>query len=200
MVTQTTNCITEDVAFAVTRHGVIALWNPAAENILGHSASTAIGQHCWKLLSGQDIYHNPYCSEHCTLREMAFQREPVNNYRASFETNSDGRKLFSISCLLVLAKTENELLLHICHPQKKAIQSGNSNTASRAGQKADTLTKREIEVLNSLTAGKSTRQIAAKMCISITTVRNHVQHILKKLNVHSRLEAAMFIKGLRRTQ
>jgi len=199
VVTQTTNCITEDVAFAVTRHGVIALWNPAAESTLGYSASTAIGQHCWKLLSGQDIYGNPYCSEHCTLRERAFQNEPVNTYRASFKTNSDGWKLFSISCMLVLLKTENELLLHICHPQKEAIQSGNSDTASRAGPKDDTLTNREIEVLNFLTAGKSTHQIAARMCISSTTVRNHVQHILKKLNVHSRLEAAMLVKGLSRT-
>ena len=196
MVTQTTNCITEDVAFAVTRHGVVALWNPAAENILGYSASAAIGQHCWKLLSGQDVYGNPYCSEHCMLREMAFEHGSVNTYQASFKTNSHRRKLLSIKCLLVSLRTEIELLLHICHPQKRSTQSGNSDTLSRTGQKADTLTRREIEVLKFLTAGKSTPQIAARMCISTTTVRNHVQHILKKLNVHSRLEAVMFAKRL----
>jgi len=200
VVTQIQNNVTEDVAFAVTRRGVITLWNAAAEKILGYSASTAIGQHCWKLLCGQDVYGNPYCSEHCTLREMAFRHDSVNNYQACFKTDSEGRKRFSISCLLVFSKAGNDLLLHICHPKTEAIRSGNSDTGirSRAGQKVNTLTRREKEVLNFLTEGKSTRQIASIMCVSTPTVRNHVQHVLNKLNVHSRFEAIMLGKRLSR--
>jgi DNA-binding CsgD family transcriptional regulator len=52
------------------------------------------------------------------------------------------------------------------------------------------LTPREVEVLRSLVAGKSNRQIAETLFISGKTVSVHVTNILAKLSVHSRLEAA----------
>ena len=53
------------------------------------------------------------------------------------------------------------------------------------------LTTRECEVLDMLAAGIRTEQIAAKLFISTTTVRNHVERILHKLGVHTRLEAVI---------
>jgi DNA-binding NarL/FixJ family response regulator len=51
------------------------------------------------------------------------------------------------------------------------------------------LTPRESEVLDALLEGKRTSDIAADGFVSVTTVRNQVQAILTKLNVHSQLEA-----------
>jgi PAS domain S-box-containing protein len=51
------------------------------------------------------------------------------------------------------------------------------------------LTPRQAEVLRRLAAGCSTAQIARDMGISIETVRNHIRHLLRRLGVHSRLEA-----------
>ncbi len=51
------------------------------------------------------------------------------------------------------------------------------------------LTPRQTEVLRLLEQGHSTDQIAQELHLSIETVRNHIRHILKALNVHSRLEA-----------
>jgi DNA-binding NarL/FixJ family response regulator len=51
------------------------------------------------------------------------------------------------------------------------------------------LTDREWEVLRLLAKGVTTAAIAERLGISRTTVNNHVQHILHKLNAHSRLEA-----------
>ena len=51
------------------------------------------------------------------------------------------------------------------------------------------LTAREIEVLRLLADGTSTRTIADSLFISVTTTRNHIQNILRKLEVHSKLEA-----------
>jgi len=56
------------------------------------------------------------------------------------------------------------------------------------------LTPREREILSMLSRGAETRVIAAKLCISPTTVRNHVQHILNKLEVHGRLEAILALQ------
>ena len=53
----------------------------------------------------------------------------------------------------------------------------------------DSLTPREFEVLRALAGGTPTRGIAVDLGISSVTVRNHVQRILGKLRVHSRLEA-----------
>jgi two-component system, NarL family, nitrate/nitrite response regulator NarL len=54
------------------------------------------------------------------------------------------------------------------------------------------LTSREREVLRSLVEGKSGGEIARGMFVSPHTVRSHIQSILAKLQVHSRLEAAAF--------
>jgi two-component system, NarL family, nitrate/nitrite response regulator NarL len=57
---------------------------------------------------------------------------------------------------------------------------------------ADQLTAREIEVLQLLAEGASSGEIATRLSVSPNTVRTHVQGILTKLQVHSRLEAAAF--------
>ena len=51
------------------------------------------------------------------------------------------------------------------------------------------LTGRELEVLELLAEGTPNHELAARMGISRNTVRNHVQNLLTKLGVHSRLEA-----------
>lgn len=54
------------------------------------------------------------------------------------------------------------------------------------------LTSRESQVLELLAKGASSNDIATELCVSANTVRSHVQNILTKLQVHSRLEAAAF--------
>jgi DNA-binding NarL/FixJ family response regulator len=51
------------------------------------------------------------------------------------------------------------------------------------------LTPRQAEVLRLLEFGRSTEQIAHELHLSTETVRNHIRHILRALNAHSRLEA-----------
>jgi DNA-binding NarL/FixJ family response regulator len=55
------------------------------------------------------------------------------------------------------------------------------------------LTQRELEVLDLLAAGKDNHAIAGVLSISPETARTHVQNVLGKLGVHSRLEAAAFV-------
>ncbi|MCL4140213.1 UNVERIFIED_CONTAM: hypothetical protein GTU68_031622 [Idotea baltica] len=52
------------------------------------------------------------------------------------------------------------------------------------------LTNREIEVLRIASKGRSNKEIAAELFLSVNTVRNHMQHVLNKLGAHSKLEAA----------
>jgi DNA-binding NarL/FixJ family response regulator len=70
---------------------------------------------------------------------------------------------------------------------------------ARAGLEGDSaLTKRETEVLKQLALGLSNKEIAQALDISYETVKEHVQHILRKLAVADRTQAAVWAvrKGL----
>ncbi len=54
------------------------------------------------------------------------------------------------------------------------------------------LTEREREILQHLSCGKSNKAIAQALSISHDTVKLHVRHILSKLGLTSRVEAAVF--------
>jgi DNA-binding NarL/FixJ family response regulator len=47
------------------------------------------------------------------------------------------------------------------------------------------LTRRELDVLECLTEGKSAREIAESLHIDYETVRTHKKHIMEKLGLHS---------------
>ena len=53
------------------------------------------------------------------------------------------------------------------------------------------LTPRESEVLQLLAQGQTNRQIAHKLTVSVSTVKIHVEHILAKLHVSDRTQAAV---------
>jgi ATP/maltotriose-dependent transcriptional regulator MalT len=59
-------------------------------------------------------------------------------------------------------------------------------------REAHGLTERELEVLSHLAAGRSNREIAAKLVISEHTVARHVQNIFAKLGVSSRTAATAY--------
>ncbi len=53
------------------------------------------------------------------------------------------------------------------------------------------LSPREREVLELLTKGQTNREIARKLTVSVSTVKIHVEHILAKLGVSDRTQAAV---------
>ena len=70
-------------------------------------------------------------------------------------------------------------------PQEDS-QELNANQA-----KIDELTNREREILAYIAAGESNKQIARSLDVAENTVKVHVQNVLKKLEVNSRVQAAV---------
>lgn len=83
---------------------------------------------------------------------------------------------------LVISERLTELLAH-------ALRSEGSHPsdAEQAG-----LTEREFEILQLIAKGLSNKMIARKLDITEGTVKVHVKHLLKKLNLRSRVEAAVW--------
>jgi DNA-binding NarL/FixJ family response regulator len=87
--------------------------------------------------------------------------------------------------LLVTPKTAATLLSRVA-----ALGTKNGQEA------ADTpLTPRESEVFGLIEEGLSNKQIARRLCIELPTVKQHVHHILEKLQVSRRGEAVARLRG-----
>ena len=73
-----------------------------------------------------------------------------------------------------------------------AHQAGSGGSGpSRGTEQIENLTPREIEVLRLLSQGQTNPQIAQNLLVSRGTVKIHVQHIISKLGVSDRTQAAV---------
>ena len=58
------------------------------------------------------------------------------------------------------------------------------------------LSKRELEILNLIAQGHSNEEIAAKIFVSVSTVKTHNQNLFEKLDVKRRIQAVEKAKRL----
>jgi DNA-binding NarL/FixJ family response regulator len=79
-------------------------------------------------------------------------------------------------------------------PENSKLNEIKTRLATRIDPQADDvpLTRREYQVLRHLAYGLSNREIGRSLNISIETVKEHVQNILRKLNAADRTEAAVW--------
>lgn len=76
---------------------------------------------------------------------------------------------------------------------RKVINTFNSNLSSKKVE--DLLTHREFEVIELLSKGFLYKEIADQLCISISTVKRHINHIYEKLQVQNKTEAVNKLYG-----
>lgn len=82
-----------------------------------------------------------------------------------------------------------EIVVDVPDARPRSRRSAQPDQALRL---AGHLTSRERECLLMLVEGLDTAAMMARLCVSRTTVRTHLQAVLTKLGVHSRLEAVSF--------
>lgn len=189
----------------------IVLWNEAAEVLLGFKESDVLGKPCWEIL-GCPSWTRRCCADHEDARALACA-ECAPAFESELSTGSGERVWVSITTILAAAGHDAPLRVHLLQELRRQRQLEELlrhvvSTASRvaspdahdahdendgnrrwSGHSARGVTEREREVVRLLAQGRSTAQIAALLGISPRTIRNHVQNILCKLHVHSRLEA-----------
>jgi two-component system, NarL family, nitrate/nitrite response regulator NarL len=77
-------------------------------------------------------------------------------------------------------------------PDAGDSQAAPLETSPREASGLDLLSPREREILDLIARGDSNKLIARQLDIAETTVKIHVQHILRKLNLSSRVQAAVY--------
>jgi len=194
-------------AFAADGEGLIVAWNGAAEKEFGTTAEKALGQFCGTIVQGRDEC-GPVCSEHCPVRHSVAQGQPMGEFDLQAGTGR-GQRWLSVAVLTAYVNGSSiPFAIHLMTPvevrkrlemvirdfvisntglpleQVKAVL-GSQRSAARETR----LSERELEILRLLAKGGTTSSIANQLHISRDTVSNHIQHILGKLNVHTRLEA-----------
>jgi two-component system, NarL family, response regulator LiaR len=81
--------------------------------------------------------------------------------------------------------------------EKEVYVNGNENFVPNTSLAAQLeLSKRELEVLNLLAQGYSNQEIAAKLFVSLSTVKTHNQNVFEKLDVKRRTQAVEKAKRL----
>jgi len=194
-----------DGAFVIDDELRVVYWNNAAENILGFTGDDVTCQYCSHLLQGRDERQQLICREHCQVAKMALHSKPVPNYDVRMRTKDGADRWLNISVFTFkMNGGENKrAIVHLFHDSKtldekylaqviEAIRRYHENPTEIkpvGGTNTESLTSREVEILTFLAKGHGTREIAWHFSISPNTVRNHIQNILQKLQVHTRLDA-----------
>lgn len=102
------------------------------------------------------------------------------------QKNLDSNELFD----LVLGVTHGEVA--VTHATAAHFMKNVSLGRNRHSEPMEQVTARELEVLNLAATGVSNPQIAAKLQISVNTVKAHIKSILDKLNLENRTQLAAY--------
>lgn len=179
-------------AFTLDHSNRIIFWNGACAALFGPSSADVLGRACYEVVLGNDIHDNPYCYPNCPV--MYQLRSPVgrqiNDFPLRVPTGDGKIKSICFSSRAIPAANSPASILHILRPEDDNSLVRREMTAKRLESTPFTqLTRRELDVIHCLAKGMTTRRIAKALSITSTTVRNHVQSILQKLNVHTRAAA-----------
>jgi PAS domain S-box-containing protein len=149
--------------------GTVTWLNPAGEALVGD----AVGQHMTSVLSPE----SRRVAQDAVARKVV-GHEPATEYEAVLLQRDGTRLLVEISSVPLESDGRIVGIFGIAVPEHELPPV-----------KTTELTPRQAEILRLLAAGRSTHQMAAQLGLSIDTIRNHVRDLLKRLGVHSRLEA-----------
>jgi PAS domain S-box-containing protein len=205
-----------DGAYIVNEGQRIIAWNAAAEQILGFRAEDVIGMPCYQILGGRSDGDCVVCRQGCFPFTAGRRGQLVPSFDAKVRTAGGYPRWVNISIIAVSVETgHDEMPVAVIHmfrdveSQKQAetftkevatwarqlrLRSDDAGLDAHEVPLTTPLSPRELQVLQLLAQGASTETIAATLVIGTHTARNHIQRVLNKLGVHSRLEAVTYAR------
>jgi PAS domain S-box-containing protein len=197
---------TSDAALVITPEGKICDCNEASCRLFGLPATEISSRGCAQLLEGKTASGHPICSPACPVLEQAKEGRLTDAFDVEIQAPA-GRRWVNVTTLLVPTKGHNRLIVHLLRDVEVAkrlellMRHILDEISTLTGAEVPILpasasphlelSPREHSILRMLTLGLSSKEIAEELGCSVATVRNHTQHLLHKLSVHSRTAAAL---------
>jgi DNA-binding CsgD family transcriptional regulator/PAS domain-containing protein len=194
-----------EATLALDRSGRIIYWNDGATTLLGWRSEEALGRSCHQLLSGDDPFGNRYCGPSCPIVAATIAgAEPAPFFMDVMSSDGSRVKVRVRTAALPNAGPSFKALVHLLDrgdegridatlADLRAWTEGEEPSVRlqvvEPVEPSDPFTQREREILVALSNGYSALNLSARLAVSHATVRNHIQNILRRLEVHSQVEA-----------
>ena len=198
---------------AVDAEGRVLYYNPATAALVGCEPGEALGRPCWRFAHLRTCDGAPFCGRDCPVfKEARAGRFPEAQSVVFTRSAHEPTRLELLSFLVPPQRNGRWAVLHMLEP---ATAPAAAIGASPGGAAIDApvggsvpaaipspvlvdsrlglLTIREREILNALADGHDAAEIADRFGLSDFTVRNHIQHILRKLNLHRQVDAILML-------
>jgi PAS domain S-box-containing protein len=195
-----------EATVAVDDRGIIIAWNAAAEQLLGWTAEQALGKPCHEVMHGSTPAGVPVCSRDCAIVQLCREGKAARRFEM-VANRPDGADVWldvttvtmddegqSVAVHVLCESVASRRMAAVAEDVAHRLANARPDAATEENAQPDlrrVLTPRELDVLQLLAAGLSTDNISRQLGLSRATVRSHVQNLLPKLGVHSRIEAAV---------
>jgi PAS domain S-box-containing protein len=198
--------------FAVDCDQRIIHWNASAEQMLGRAAHEVLGKPCHEVFAGRDSQNFRFCRQNCPVTQNARRGRATADYDV-VATSADGKDLWAnVSVMLLKQPQEAPLVLHTFRDvterrrvetfARRAMESLREIESPPGEPEPDTeeprptpippLSRREMQALQLMAVGLSTKEIAEHLGVSPITARNHITHVISKLGAGNRLQAVLY--------
>ncbi|HUZ47706.1 MAG TPA: LuxR C-terminal-related transcriptional regulator [Terriglobia bacterium] len=206
------------VVYVVNDTQRIVCWNGGAAKLFGYSEAEVLNKPCYQIIGGK-VCGKSWCHAGCAVQRSVKRGIPLQNFDMQISAR-DGEEISLSASVFTLARNGRRFSIHVLRDmtreehtrealvkvldtlQDYGISDGNRESfslhvshvhaASSRSPSVAELTPREIEVLELLAEGLSTREVAGRLGVSPFTVRSHVESILLKTGMHTQAQAVAY--------
>ena len=187
-------------AFSVTLNRRIVTWNAAAARYFSLRTADVVGRYCFEVVMQRPGMRGTPCA-FCAMARANRKRNAAlsgTSILGASPARADATPEIGFRTFTARTTTGEIQLVHLLAvPQQPRVAVVEPAAPAAEADQVECdlppvlLTAREREVLRLLADGLTTAEIAARLSISRITARNHVTHVMDKLEVKSRLRAVI---------
>lgn len=207
-----------DPVYVVNGAQQIVCWNAGVQKLLGYSQAEVLNQLCYQIIGGK-VCGKSWCRAGCLVQRSARRGVPLQTFDLRVSAR-DGHEVSLNVSVFFFERKDRPFAIHLLRDMtreehtKEALErvldtlraygvtngqpKGDGSAVpevfplrSEASSVAQ-LTRREIEVLELMAEGFSTRDVAQRLGISPFTVRSHIERILFKTGLHTQAQAVAY--------
>lgn len=189
---------TADIVFGIDTGCRITFWNDRCRKFFNRSFEEVRLKKCAEVLAGTNLDGSPLCGPDCHIAEQIKHGWTGKDYDLVVKDQGGASVLMNVGVYFTPEKrsarggTSAFLALRMvdCYRFLQRMTGESRFKTKESASRVCNLSRRELEILELIAGGLGTAEIAERLFISPSTVKNHLRNILEKLNVHSRAEAA----------